>query len=143
MDQLFRMWSALYMITPEILTELLSLAARTEGILKALQHWTYSDLVMAVLDALADLLLRVGHDVDTITSFLTLMALVPVCPPGSTLFGTISAIQVRAHLAWQQGAASIEEVPAKRVQVSFGNRRAQLLTQGALKQFRNLSNNSE
>ena len=38
MDQLFRLWAALYLVTPEVLAELIALTVRTESILRALQH---------------------------------------------------------------------------------------------------------
>ena len=112
-EQVFLFWADIFVVHQDTLMDLNAMAARVISMLTVLPHWTYHNamtLVRAMFDQLDDLLLRVGHDVMTVSAFREIVRTLPQSPPGSILAGTYTAMSAEAHSCWARGLASHAEV---------------------------------
>lgn len=118
MEQVFLVFSAIFLVYPEVTAGLFGVAARSAAMIRGLADWRHEDLEVIfrnAFDQIDDLLLRVGHDIVSAYEFVNCLQSLPALPPGSTLYNIYSAMQVVNHKAWVAGTASHDKryVPAQ------------------------------
>ena len=109
MQQVFQLWSALFMFSKDVKDALYTIAGRVEVILRDLAHWTQVNGVYVVseaFDQIDDLVLRLGHEVTTTAEFCQRLMKIPESRVGSSFSRHMRAIDTETHEVFMRGQAS-------------------------------------